>query len=125
MKKKIQTLNAIIWITSLTVVSAAELKEEFNSPPDASRSGVYWYFMDGNMDRDMMEVDLESMHKAGLRKALFLVVNIGVPTSGEHGDLCPRIRQFQAKETGHAAVGRWKGIQYFPPVADPRRFGLP
>ncbi len=72
-------MNAIIWITSLTVVSAAELKEEFNSPPDASRSGVYWYFMDGNMDREMMEVDLESMHKAGLRKALFLEVNIGVP----------------------------------------------
>ena len=35
--------------------------------------------MDGNMDREMMEVDLHSMHEAGLRKALFLEVNIGVP----------------------------------------------
>ena len=30
------------------------------------------------MDREIMEVDLHSMHEAGLRKALFLAVNIGV-----------------------------------------------
>jgi len=55
------------------------LHTRFVNPPDAARPGVYWYFMDGNMDREMMEVDLESMHEAGLRKALFLEVNIRVP----------------------------------------------
>ena len=62
-----------------TLASAGELEDNFVNPPDSVRPGVYWYFMDGNMDRKMMEVDLESMHKAGLRKALFLEVNIGVP----------------------------------------------
>jgi len=79
MKKTIQVLITIIWCASPVFVNAAKLKGEFASPPDSARPGVYWYFMDGNMDREMMEVDLKSMHEAGLRKALFLEVNIGVP----------------------------------------------
>ena len=64
MKKKLQLLTTLLWGASLAFVNAAELKDEFKSPPDAVRPGVYWYFMDGNMDREMMEVDLESMHEA-------------------------------------------------------------
>jgi hypothetical protein len=60
-------------------LEASDLEETFRTPPDKARPGVYWYFMDGNMDREMMEVDLHSMHEAGLRKALFLEVNLGVP----------------------------------------------
>jgi hypothetical protein len=78
-KNKLKALAAIVCGASLAVVNAAELKESFSTPPDSARPGVYWYFMDGNMDREMMEVDLESMYEAGLRKALFLEVNIGVP----------------------------------------------
>ena len=35
--------------------------------------------MDGNQTREGMVADLKAMHKAGLRKALFLEVNIGLP----------------------------------------------
>lgn len=77
------TLRFPTFISSIcllaTPLMAEPSKADFNSPPDSARPGVYWYFMDGNMDREMMEVDLESMHEAGLRKALFLEVNIGVP----------------------------------------------
>ncbi len=55
------------------------LKEGFLNPPDSSRPGVYWYFMDGNLDRKAMTADLESMKKAGLGYVLFLEVNVGVP----------------------------------------------
>ncbi|MBM4088511.1 MAG: glycosyl hydrolase [Planctomycetes bacterium] len=55
------------------------LAESFSSPPDSARPGVYWYFMDGNQSREGMTADLEAMHRAGLRTALFLEVNIGVP----------------------------------------------
>lgn len=58
---------------------ADSLAAGFAAPPDAARPGVYWYFMDGNQDRAAMEADLVAMHRAGLRKALFLEVNIGVP----------------------------------------------
>ena len=55
------------------------LKQGFISPPDSARPGVYWYFMDGNLDRDAMTADLESMKKAGIGYVLFLEVNVGVP----------------------------------------------
>jgi hypothetical protein len=57
-----------------------ELEEGFRAPPDTARPGVYWYFMDGNMDRDEMVADLEAMKAVGIGSVLFLEVNIGVPT---------------------------------------------
>jgi hypothetical protein len=56
-----------------------DLKQSFINPPDSARPGVYWYFMDGNLDRDAMTADLESMKKAGLGYVLFLEVNVGLP----------------------------------------------
>ncbi len=29
-----------------------DLTEGFRNPPDSARPGVYWYFMDGNLDRE-------------------------------------------------------------------------
>jgi hypothetical protein len=55
------------------------LKQGFLNPPDSAKPGVYWYFMDGNLDRDAITADLESMKKAGIGYALFLEVNVGVP----------------------------------------------
>ena len=78
MTLKLWSLATVVAITA-SFLNAAGLEESFRSPPDSARPGVYWYFMDGNMDREMMEVDLQSMYDAGLRKALFLEVNIGVP----------------------------------------------
>ncbi len=55
------------------------LKNGFLNPPDSARPGVYWYFMDGNIDRKAMTADLESMKEAGLGYVVFLEVNVGVP----------------------------------------------
>ncbi len=55
------------------------LREAFMHPPDSARPGVYWYFNDGNMNEKEMIEDLRSMKEAGLRRALFLEVNVGVP----------------------------------------------
>ena len=79
MEMKIFKYISIILMLLLSGVNAQPLNELFQNPPDSARPGVYWYFMDGNQDREMMEVDLRSMHAAGLRKALFLEVNIGIP----------------------------------------------
>jgi hypothetical protein len=56
-----------------------ELKANFLNPPDSARPGVYWYFMDGNLSRDGITADLESMKAAGIGNVLFLEVNVGVP----------------------------------------------
>jgi hypothetical protein len=56
-----------------------ELAAGFQNPPDSARPGVYWYFMDGNLDREEMTADLEAMKRAGIGNLVFLEVNVGVP----------------------------------------------
>lgn len=68
-----------VTILSCTTLPNDRLKEEFLNPPDAARPGVYWYFMDGNLSKEGMTSDLESMKKAGIGHVLFLEVNVGVP----------------------------------------------
>jgi len=75
---------SVLAATGLVLAACAagprdRLKEEFLAPPDAARPGVYWYFMDGNLSREGMTADLESMKEAGIGYALFLEVNVGVP----------------------------------------------
>jgi len=55
------------------------LSRSFVNPPDSARPGVYWYFMDGNLSREAMTADLESMKETGLGNLVFLEVNVGVP----------------------------------------------
>jgi len=55
------------------------LKNGFLNPPDSVRPGVYWYFMDGNLSKEGMTADLESMKAAGIGNLVFLEVNVGIP----------------------------------------------
>jgi len=55
------------------------LRQGFVTPPDSTRPGVYWYFMDGNLSRDGMTKDLEAMKQAGIGSVIFLEVNVGIP----------------------------------------------
>lgn len=56
-----------------------ELAKKFQNPPNSVRPGVYWYFMDGNLNRGEMTADLEAMKEAGIGNLVFLEVNVGVP----------------------------------------------
>jgi hypothetical protein len=56
-----------------------QLAASFEHPPDSARPGVYWYFMDGNLSREQMTADLESMKEVGIGNLVFLEVNVGVP----------------------------------------------
>ncbi len=75
-------LAGIVWslTTAVSLFAAQEdLARNFLHPPDSARPGVYWYFMDGNLSREGMTRDLESMKAAGLGHLVFLEVNVGVP----------------------------------------------
>lgn len=70
----------LIFILFFTQCSIDKLlKDEFNNPPPTSFPGVYWYFMDGNLSREEMTKDLESMKEVGISNLIFLEVGIGVP----------------------------------------------
>ena len=62
-----------------TTQSTDTLKKAFKNPPDSSKPGVYWYFMDGNVSREEMTNDLESMKEAGISNLIFLEVYDNVP----------------------------------------------
>ncbi len=80
---KVKTTSAII--TLLFCIGAVSfgqinpIKSGFTNPGNLYKPGVYWYFMDGNMNAETITKDLESMKKAGLGNLIFLEVNVGVP----------------------------------------------
>ncbi|MHC4177393.1 MAG: glycosyl hydrolase, partial [Planctomycetota bacterium] len=74
-----ELLIGIIFAISLSVANAATLEEAFLNPPDSARPGVYWFFMDGNLNREEMVKDLGSMKEVGLGNLVFMEVNVGVP----------------------------------------------
>lgn len=82
--RKIANLVSLLILFSFTILSCVstpgdKLKEDFKNPPDSSKPGVYWYFMDGNLSREEMTKDLESMKEVGISNLIFLEVGIGVP----------------------------------------------
>ena len=77
--KPLQPMIALFCGLALSIAGAAPPEEDFLNPPDSARPGVYWYFMDGNLSRQGMTDDLESMKEVGLGNLVFLEVNVGVP----------------------------------------------
>ncbi len=72
----------ILWQVVFTQAARCQLqvwKQGFTQPPAVARPGVYWYFMDGNLSKQGITADLESMKKAGISNATFLEVNVGIP----------------------------------------------
>lgn len=55
------------------------LAENFIQPPDSARPWVYWFFMDGNLSREGISVDLEAMKAAGIGGVIIMEVNAGIP----------------------------------------------
>ncbi len=56
-----------------------KLRKGFESPPNSARPGVYWFIMDGNISKQGITADLESMKAVGLGSVLFMEVNVGIP----------------------------------------------
>ena len=62
-----------------TAARADELATAFASPPETARPWVYWFFMDGNLSKEGMTADLESMAAAGIGGVIIMEVDVGVP----------------------------------------------
>lgn len=73
------TISVFTGFTSSVKLKSETIKAGFVNPPESARPGVYWYFMDGNISKEAITADLESMKKVGIGHVLFLEVNVGVP----------------------------------------------
>ena len=71
-------------------LAAGEMENNFLNPPDSARPGVYWYFLNGNLNAKEMTADLESMKAAGLGNLIFLEVDIGEPPVGPVAFMSPK-----------------------------------
>jgi len=83
MKIAIDKVISILTIVVILLLQNASFGQDnlitgFKNPPNSARPGVYWYFMDGNLSREGMTADLESMAQAGIGNLIFLEVNVGV-----------------------------------------------
>ena len=47
--------------------SSDPLEQGFRQPPDSARPLVWWHWMNGNISKEGIKLDLEWMHRAGLR----------------------------------------------------------
>ncbi|MDR2170431.1 MAG: hypothetical protein LBP59_09850 [Planctomycetaceae bacterium] len=52
---------------------------DFRLPPDSSRVWVYWFIMDGNMSKEGITADLESMCEQGIGGVILMEVNRYIP----------------------------------------------
>ncbi|MHC4354618.1 MAG: glycosyl hydrolase, partial [Planctomycetota bacterium] len=102
-KGQIVLAHIALMAATLTCYAAGpkELEMGFHNPPDSARPGVYWYFMDGNLDRQEMVKDLESMKEVGLGNLVFLEVNVGVPR-GPVKFMSDQWQDFYANAVRHA-----------------------
>src|SRR3974377_2012081 len=44
------------------------LKKGFENPPSAARPRVWWHWMNGNITREGIKLDLEGMHRTGIAR---------------------------------------------------------
>jgi hypothetical protein len=51
------------------------LEQAFHNPPDSTRSWVYWFWINGNITREGITADLESMKEVGVGGVLWMEVS--------------------------------------------------
>ena len=59
------------------------LYEEFVSPPESVQTAVYWYWISGNISKEGVVKDLNSMKEAGINRAFIGNIFLEDTPSGE------------------------------------------
>jgi hypothetical protein len=70
----------------ITVAQSASdpLKSGFGNPPNGARPRVWWHWMNGNITREGIKLDLEWMHQVGLGGFQNFDAALGTPQVVEH-----------------------------------------
>jgi len=60
-------------------INAQSLEKGFINPPDSAKPWVYWFWLNGNLSKEGVTADLESMKRAGIGGVLIMEVDQGTP----------------------------------------------
>ena len=55
------------------------LRDDFIRPPESARAKSWWHWMNGNVSREGITLDLEAMHRAGIGGVQLFQVGEGIP----------------------------------------------
>ena len=84
MKENEMRLAVCCWLVSMALAGAADkLEQEFNQPPAATKPRCYWYWMDGQISKEGITLDLEAMKRVGIGEGYIGVISgqSGTPTT--------------------------------------------
>ena len=68
-------LIALMVVLAHTRVGGQNLEQGFRSPPDTAKPWVFWFWMNGNISREGITRDLESMKQVGIGGVLWMEVS--------------------------------------------------
>ena len=61
--------------SNATKQASVMLEENFQNPPDSTRSWVYWFWINGNITKEGITADLEAMKEVGVGGVLWMEVS--------------------------------------------------
>jgi hypothetical protein len=86
--------------SAATATGTEALARQFKSPPSAFGPQTWWHWIDGNITKEGITADLESMHRVGISTAMVVAVTQSMP-QGPIKTMSPEWRemlQFAGKE---------------------------
>lgn len=98
-------LISLVAAVSIQCTPQDKMEAEFKTPPASVQTGVYWYWIEGNISKEGVIKDLEAMKAAGINRAF--IANIGGAGTGDPNAL--RKVEFMSDEwwdITHAALKR-------------------
>jgi len=109
------------WAAAALLCAAAQagtLESGFRQPPDSARPWTYWFWSNGNLTKEGITADLESLARVGIRGVVIMEVDAGTP-AGTVPFLSPAWRemfQHTLREAGRLGIevdmnndGGWMG----------------
>ena len=78
----LSTITAFAQTTSQT--SGDPLQSGFEDPPNGARPRVWWHWLNGNITKEGIQLDLEWMHRVGLGGFQNFDASLGTPQVVEH-----------------------------------------
>jgi len=78
-RKSLTLLALSLCPWGMTVRASDELAQQFATPPAESKPWVYWFVSNGNLSKEGITTDFESMARVGIGGLLFMEVDQGVP----------------------------------------------
>lgn len=115
MKKITKLISVIGFILCLSAcqeireVSYEQLRGGFTNLPDSIQTSVYWHWISGNISKEGVIKDLESMKQAGINRAF--IANIGLSAAeAPTGDV--QIFSDEWWEILHAALKKGNRAEY-------------